>query len=359
MPARNLRLDNILTRHQVFVSRLSVGEANKFAKFLKEMDRDLRVKLSGDELTAFRRGRLQALLADVEGMLTEIHRRFRRELRTSLNEIAAHEAGFSSRALSTVVDIESAIPATSQINAAVFSNPMSVRGADGGKLLEAFLKDWSAYEIKAVTGAIRRGVFEGQTNSQIVQVIRGTKAKNYADGLLETTARHARTVVQTAVQHASTTARMETFKENGDIVKGVQWLATLDNRTCPVCGALDLKEFAIDKGPRPPIHPNCRCAITAVLIDLFAALNARSVRPSVGPDGAELQSAGVKYYTWLKQQPAEFQDAAIGPVRAQLLRDGGLSADRFAQLQLDKNFEPITLAEMRLLEPLAFREAGL
>jgi hypothetical protein len=36
-----------------------------------------------------------------------------------------------------------------------------------------------------------------------------------------------------------------------------------------------------------------------------------------------------------------------------------LSADRFAQLQLDKNFAPMTLAEMKLLEPLAFKEAGL
>lgn len=233
MPARNLRLDTILTRHQVFVSRLSVGEANKFAKFLKEMDRELRARLSGNNLTEYSRRRLESQLTDIEKMLAEIYERFGRTVRKSLVDIANHEASFTAKSLNTVVDIESAIPGTSQIRAAVFGNPLR---AGGGKLLDSFLKDWSAAEIKSVSGAIRRGVFEGQTNTQIVQAIRGTAAKRYQDGLLETTARHARAVVQTAVQHASTTARMETFKENADIVKGVQWLATLDNRTCFAAG---------------------------------------------------------------------------------------------------------------------------
>jgi SPP1 gp7 family putative phage head morphogenesis protein len=251
------------------------------------------------------------------------------------------------------------VPALSTIKAAVFSNPVAVQAHGGGKLLEDFIADWTQAEIKAVNGAIRRGVFQGQTNSEIVRAIRGTRAKRYADGLLETTSRHARGVVQTAVQHVSTIARQETFSQNRDIVVGVQWLATLDSKTCTRCGALDLKEFALDKGPRPPLHVNCRCTTTAVFASQFAALNQRSVRPSVGPNGAVQQSAGINFYDWLKQQPADFQDAAIGPRRAQLLRDGGLSADRFAQLQLDKNFEPMTLAEMKLLEPLAFKEAGL
>jgi SPP1 gp7 family putative phage head morphogenesis protein len=357
--ARNLRLDDILTRHQVFVQRLSSSEGAKFTKFLRDMDRDLRLRLSGDELTAFRRGRLERLLAEVDEMLRAAYGEFTRDLAQSAVEIGTHEAGFSSRALGTVVNIETSVPATSQIKAAIFSNPLSVRGPGGGKLLKDFIKDWTQAEIKAVTGSIRQGVFEGQTNAEMVRVIRGTKVLRYADGLLETSARHARGVVQTAVQHVSTTARMETFKGNSDIVIGVEWLATLDNRTCKVCGALDLKEFPLDKGPRPAIHVNCRCTVTAKLIAKFAAFNKRSARPSVGPDGAEPASAGVPYFQWLKQQPAEFQNEAIGPVRAKLLQDGGLSADRFAQLQLDKQFLPMTLKEMRALEPLAFLQADI
>jgi hypothetical protein len=67
----------------------------------------------------------------------------------------------------------------------------------------------------------------------------------------------------------------------------------------------------------------------------------------------------LSYYDWLKEQPASFQDQAIGPVRAKLLRDGGLSASRFAELSVDKYFAPLTLPEMQALDPVAFKRAGL
>jgi len=54
-----------------------------------------------------------------------------------------------------------------------------------------------------------------------------------------------------------------------------------------------------------------------------------------------------------------FIETAIGPTRARLLMNGGLSAERFAALQLDKNFQPLTLDEMKDLEPLAFQRAGV
>ena len=49
----------------------------------------------------------------------------------------------------------------------------------------------------------------------------------------------------------------------------------------------------------------------------------------------------------------------LGPARGTLLRDGGLSAERFQELRLSRNFEPLTLAEMQRLEPLAFERAGI
>ena len=67
----------------------------------------------------------------------------------------------------------------------------------------------------------------------------------------------------------------------------------------------------------------------------------------------------LSYYDWLKQQPAAFQDKAIGPVRAKLFREGGLSIERFSELQLDRNFSPLTLVQMKALEPLAFERAGI
>jgi len=51
--------------------------------------------------------------------------------------------------------------------------------------------------------------------------------------------------------------------------------------------------------------------------------------------------------------------ASLGPVRGKLFRDGGLTAERFAALQLDKNFKPLALDQLKELEPLAFERARL
>jgi hypothetical protein len=82
-------------------------------------------------------------------------------------------------------------------------------------------------------------------------------------------------------------------------------------------------------------------------------------RPAVMNGKVEHVPGSESFYEWLKRQPASFQEQAIGVARAKLLRDGGLSAKRFAELQLDRNFKPLTLDELRQIEPLAFKRAGL
>jgi len=108
----------------------------------------------------------------------------------------------------------------------------------------------------------------------------------------------------------------------------------------------------------PPFHINCRTTITPIT-KLSAAFAKGATRASVGASGGAQVSASLSYYQWLKTQPAAFQDAALGPVRAKLFRDGGLTAERFASLQLDKNFKPLTLDQLKELEPLAFQRAGI
>jgi len=349
-----------LMRQQVLVQRLASGEERKFDAFLREIDREIRRRLAGPELTEFARARLESLLAAVDDMLAGVFREYSGQLLLDLQDFAQHEAGVTARALgAAVANFEAIVPALVQIRAAVLTNPLGVKGPDGGKLLEGFIRDWTVAERKAVTGAIRQGVFEGQTNAQIVRRIRGTRARRYADGVLETTARHAHAVVRTAVQHVATAARQETFKANVDIIERVVWISTLDLRTCVLCASLDQREFPIDKGPRPPAHPQCRCAVAPRLADEFAFLDEGAKRPAVGPKGGGQVAAGLSYFEWLKKQPRAFVEEAIGKARAKLLLDGGLSAGRFAAMNVDKNFLPLTLEGMKRLEPLAFKRTGL
>ena len=132
-----------------------------------------------------------------------------------------------------------------------------------------------------------------------------------------------------------------------------QWVATLDKRTCPVCGALDLKVFPMGKAR---VRPCTQLPLLArpAPDGKYAFLNVGDSAPRRG-SGRWDES----YYEWPPPDAGVSGRGRIGKSRARLLRSGGLSAKRFAAAQLDKRFQPITLEDMRRLEPLAFKRAGL
>lgn len=358
MAAISARSFDAEIRRQVFLERLKASEVKAIDPFLVELDRKLRDQLSRAELTGFGKARLLAQLDRIAEITRDVLTRYRGEVTPQLRAIGQAEAKFQANSLTAAVSnplFEAAVPTAGQVSAAIFAAPMSVRGAQGGKLLQPFIKDWSEAQVNAVVGVIRQGAFEGQTNAQMVRAIRGTAANRFADGVLATTKRTAETVVRTAIQHVSSVASVETMAANADLVKRYRWVSTLDDRTSDICQSLDGTEWPVGEGPLPPILPNCRSRIVPVLDERFAFLREGATRSAeFGP-----VPANQTFYSWLKDQPKDFQDNAIGPVRAKLLRDGGLSAERFRAARLSKDFKPLTLAEMQRLEPLAFERAGI
>lgn len=346
---------DIATRRQVFLERLKAGEAQQFLAILRQMDAVLRDRLTAADITAYERGRVERLLADTSSRLKAILGTWRVDYLGRVIEIAANEADWEAKALGAMTKgFETVVPPTEQIRQAVLLTPMAVQGAGGGQLLAPFLENWEAKNIDTLTGLIRRGYYEGRTTAQILRDVRGSAELKYADGGLAVVNRSAQAIIKTTIQDAATKAREETLRDN-KVVTGVIWVSTLDDRTSAQCQSLDGQRFDLGQGPRPPIHVNCRSTIVPEIDKAFAALEKGMTRATIdGPVPAK-----ETYFDWLKTQPAAFQDQAIGPTRGQLLRDGGLSADRFAELQLGRNFEPLTLAEMRKLEPVAFERAGL
>lgn len=352
----------LATRAQVMLERLKVNQIKQFRPFLERMERELRMRIAAADITGYQQNRIAQLLGIIEADLTAIFGEYRTALTGDLIDIAVNQAASEGKQLQAVAvdkSFEATIPAALQVRAAVLSAPLSVQGYNEGVLLEPWLKHWSDAQIEAVTGTVRNGYYQGKTNSEIIRALRGTVGAQYHDGVIAKIDRSNATVVRTAVQHVAQTARNEFYRSNDDIIDGVEWVSTLDTRTTSQCRSLDGRRFPIDKGPRPPLHPACRSTTIPVLSDAFDILDKGATRASKGADGGEPVSAKLTYYDWLKTQPADFQAIAIGPVRAKLLRDGGLSADDFARLQLGSNFQPLTLAEMRRLEPAAFRRAGM
>ncbi|WP_312450073.1 minor capsid protein [Stutzerimonas nitrititolerans] len=350
------RLIEAATRNSVLLERLKAGEVQKIDPFLRRIDKDIRERLSRDALTAYSRQRLETMLATIDAMIAKVQGEFSEQLLLDLFDIGSYEAEFEARSLDQVlVNISVATPTVQAIQAAVKAQPLSVTGPDGGKLLEPFIADWLQAERNRVTGAIRMGYVQGETNQQIINRIRGTKALQYSDGLLSISRRNAEAVVRTGIQHVASVARMETWKANSDVVTGWRFLATMDGRTSTQCRSLDQRVFKMGQGPLPPLHIRCRSSMTAELDARYKFLDEDATRAS--KDG--YVSADLTYYEWLKGQSSEFQEIALGKARAKLFRDGGLSAKRFAELQLDRRFMPLTLDQMKALEPAAFRRAGI
>jgi SPP1 gp7 family putative phage head morphogenesis protein len=109
------------------------------------------------------------------------------------------------------------------------------------------------------------------------------------------------------------------------------------------------------------ITHNCRTSTVSVLDERFKILDKDSTRSARDPETGEVYKVDSQrtYYDWLKGQPANVQDSILGPTRGKLLRDGGLTSKRFAELQLSKNFQPMTLAEIKAIEPIAFEKANI
>ena len=350
---------NQTIRRIVYLESLKQSEINKLTPHIKAIDKLIKEQLLDDELT-------EMTIKSFNGVVTEIKQGVKAELiaytdsvSVTLVDVAADTYAYEAKSIDAAFDgfkLASGIVVAEKakvLEKLVKSTPLAVKGSEGKTVTDLF-NELANNESNKYINHIKLARYEGKTNQQIVQMIRGTRKNGYKDGLMEVTARQAKTIVRTTVQHAAMQGKAEFAKDNSDIIKGEQWLSTLDGRTSSQCRTLDQQVFELGKGPRPPLHHNCRSTVLIVLKDEYAGRGNINKRASKdGPVDNE------SYYSWLNKQPKDFQDDVLGETRGKLLRSGGLSADKFAALQLDKNFKPLTLDEMRSREPLAFKKAGL
>ena len=363
MPSTPDQLIEQATRHASHLERLKAGEVKRLRLLLSQIEAALLSMLARDDITAWTRARAEQQIAAIAAMQRA---RYGRDILPALDkaiiDLAEYEAGFEARSLQAVAPtVTFTLPASTQVLSAVRTNPLTMRGPDGGKLLSTFISEWTADQVERTSNAIRAGFAEGQTTVQVM--------RRLIDDVGPVSERGLSAMVRTSLQHVATQAREQTWQANRDIIRGVRWVSTLDSRTSEICRSLDNQVFPIDKGPRPPAHVNCRSATTAVLDDRFAFLEKDGTRFARDPETGRVGSvdADTSYYAWLKRQPADVQDSIIGPTRGRLLRDGGISAQRFAELQLGKNFMPLTtnargetpIEQMRKMEPVAFSRAGI
>lgn len=331
-----------LISHQIWLQRNASSEVKDLAPFIQEMRDEIKrqVLLFGDDGRST--ARLNKLLRDLEEALTGLTGDWQTKLTEDLKELAAYEAEWTVKTLTANVNAEFVAPTAEQVWSAAVFQPLALseKPVDFTKLMEG----WGETEVARLVTGVKMGFVQGQTTRQIIKSVVGS------GGLADISERNAATVIRTALSHVSNEARNETYRQNSDIIEKYEIIATLDSRTSTICRSLDGQEYEIGKGPMPPFHPNCRTTTAPVISSEFDFLDAGAKRAAKGADGGTQVSANTTYYEFLKQQPAWFQDQALGPVRGKIFRNSGISPEEFRVISVDGFGNPLTLKQMAELD---------
>ena len=139
--------------------------------------------------------------------------------------------------------------------------------------------------------------------------------------------------VRTAIQQVNNAAQRDMYDENEDVIGGIQYVGTLDTRTCIVCAADDGKIFwheprdgqlSKSDAPSTPRHIRCRCNYVPILRS--AEDLARRAGVKLSPDAAKYldgQAAERKSYSqWLSKMDEGTKRAALGARRYDLYSRG-------------------------------------
>jgi SPP1 gp7 family putative phage head morphogenesis protein len=353
-PTVNDTLVDEFIRHQVYLERLKAGQVLDLQQFLQALQDDVSAVLGKRLSDVTTQGtvntqRLQQLLQEIKAISDDVAKNLQAAVVEQGKQLAAYESGW------TLTTFQSVMPVTVDFNtvsptllwAAVNARPFE------GRHLSQWFKDYTVNQQQKIVGAVRMSVIEGETIDQTIRRLRGTRAGGYRDGVVQGLVRRsAEALARTSIGHITQMARQATFEANSDVLQGLKWHSVLDSRTSLICISRDGKVYALDQGPRPPAHPNCRSSMVPVVKSWQAlGLDLKEAPPGTRASLNGQVPATLTYAEWLKRQPATFQDDVLGKTRGDLFRSGKLTVDQFVDANTGRGY---TLAELQAKHPNAF-----
>lgn len=339
-------LDQLITQN-ISIGRFGNKVTRDILDLLKLADADILRQIEKRmEVKSFTGKRLELLLAEIRKMNAEAYAGLHEEMRQQMLPFAAHSAEVAGATLATQLPVAVSVLRVSseQLKAIVDETPVMV--GEGKKLLFGEIFDaLSEAKETAVRGAIRLGMIEGQGIPEIVRRLKGTKAAQYKDGILDVSRRHAETMVRTIVNSTSNAAVQATFAANSEVLRGWRFLATLDGKTSITCRSLSGTLWPIGQGPIPPRHPRCRSFATPE-VKSFRELGFDDMPeypPAKRASKNGLVDADMSMDTWMRSQSKGEVVDMLGKTRAELFWNGGLKIESFA----DNKGIVYTLAELK------------
>lgn len=352
--------DRILT-NAIEVASYEEGVRRDVVGFLQTMQDDLIKQIrdmdaAGVERTTYRRARVEKLLEQVKATLKDGYKTLDGKLREHLTDLSKVQA-------EAIVVIGQEILTSSIFTTAL--TPLDLKVLVSDTLIDGSpAKDWWARQEVGtrmnVAREIRLGYAAGENNDSIIARIIGKKSGRqqvmtingertvvpvYEGGVMNMARRQAEALVRTSVQTISNQVMLETYKANDDVIRGVEAIATLDNRTTPICIARDraawnlatgeaLPESTISEpfpGP-PPWHWRCRTVLVPIVKsweELVKEASGQTFKFSKVPldvrasmDGQVTSMGKTTYEGWLKTKSEKFARSVLGDGKYDLWSSG-------------------------------------
>ncbi len=370
MPTANEWIADESVAHAIDLVHYGNGVVRRMLAILNRADASLTFQLQDalEQLDAgsFTVQRLEALLSSVRALNSQVYDQMIQALNLELSGLTDSEVSFQRDLLTHPLPQEVVAQfntvSIEQVHAAAMARPFQ------GRLLSEWGQSIAADRMVRIRDTVRMGFVEGKPVQQIVRDVRGTKAQNYQDGVIEIDRRHAETIVRTAVSHTAGYARDQVLAANADLVKAVMWRSTLDSRTSQPCRLRDGCKYGLEDhkpiGHKLPwgagpgrFHFNCR-STSAPVLKSWQELGGEDVADWTQSQRASMDGAvpaDTTYAEWLAKQSAARQDEILGQARGRLYREGGLDLQQFS----NNKGKLLTLQELRARQPAAFKAAGL
>lgn len=347
------RIHAQMIRQSLEEARYEAGLRARVLDLLRELERDLVAELADAGLDTprsdWQRARLANMLKATERRIAQVYGDVDAltmdELRQFVEVTGDRTIAGLNKALG--VDLFQEVQWTTEQVQAIADDTL-IFGARSGEW-------WARQSVdvqQAFGDQMRMGLLRGESVGQLIQRVRGV------DGFMNISRSNAEKLVRSSAISVANEAHLAAFEANSDIMAGIEWLATLDMRTCPRCAALDRLRWTLDHEPighdrafpGPVLHWNDRCTqlpVTKTWEELATKNKALARKLDQAWTEGERASMGgpvpgnVTYETWFKGLSAADQQDILGPGRYDLWKAGkvdlkGLSDQRGNELTLDQ-----------------------
>lgn len=301
-----------LTRHQVYFEGVKSWFSSDFNDTLDVLNRrvmniflDAPERQLGD-LTAAQYRNFERRLSR---QLDSIIKRSKEVLWSDLQNVNAADNEMLQDILKSERSTRRKMPSNAVVWNQVTKRTVGATGTTLDEMIDAFYANLKATILKEV----RKARIDNDSVDDLITTMKGTRAANNRDGLMNKFKNQSNSVLATALQHITSVSQNQYERI---FYERYRWVAILDSRTTQICRSRNGKTWAYGKGPVPPAHYNCRSKIVPVDDD-------RRNYPET-------------YFGWLREQPFNVLSDIVGIEAARRISAGKGSDAEFPEYMSER-----------------------